>query len=75
MCVYVCIESYEEIDFSTDPAVSIHPNTAFVVVGLDRKFTYKKLQKAQLYINEAAATFIGTNTDPLGNFSTKQVKP
>ncbi|KAL8437251.1 hypothetical protein ACSSS7_001099 [Eimeria intestinalis] len=65
-------EKYEEVDFSQDPEVPIHPNVGHVVVGLDRRFYYKKLQIAQLYINQMDAVFIGTNTDPLGNFSTKQ---
>ncbi|XP_026191463.1 uncharacterized protein LOC34617720 [Cyclospora cayetanensis] len=65
-------EVYEEIDFGNDPEVSVQPDVDFVVVGLDRRFSYKKLQTAQLYINSCGAQFIGTNIDPLGNFSTKQ---
>ncbi|KAL8272578.1 hypothetical protein Esti_003467 [Eimeria stiedai] len=62
----------EEIDFSQDPEVCVQPNVGHVVVGLDRRFCYKKLQTAQLYVNQMGAELIGTNTDPLGNFSTRQ---
>lgn len=71
--MFFFLESHEEIDFSTDPEVSVQPDVDCVVVGLDRRFTYRKLHKAQLYINDLGAHFIGTNADPLGNFSTKQV--
>ena len=68
----VCAEAYEAIDFASDPAVYVQPEVNYVVVGLDRDFYYKKLQTAQLYINDMHAKFIATNADPLGNFSTKQ---
>lgn len=73
--LYLSAEAAEEFDFTEDPVVPLSTDVNRVVVGLDRAFNYRKLQTAQLYLNERNAEFIATNTDRLGNFSTKQVSP
>lgn len=49
------LEDYQE--YPIDPEIKA------VVVGLDTKFTYKKLCLATLYIQTGKAKFIATNDD------------